>query len=72
VQVTFVVFDHEIFLQSFELYLEPAVWHVQKFQFLVKMQATGTGKVLDSLPRNYVAGELCSSEFIVVYCRDPE
>jgi hypothetical protein len=47
------------------------LWHVQKFQFLAKVKAISTGKLLDSLPRNNAVVELCSGEFNVAYCRDP-
>jgi hypothetical protein len=49
VQVTFVVIEHEIF--STVIRTLPLLWYVytQKFQFLAKMKANGTGKLLDSL-----------------------
>jgi hypothetical protein len=68
-QVTFVVIDHEIL--STVICTAPLLWHVQKFQFLAKLKATSTGKLLDGLPRNAVV-ELCSGEFNVAYCCDPE
>jgi hypothetical protein len=56
------------FLRSFALYL----WYEQKFQFLAKVKATSTSKLLDSLSRNDAWAELCSGEFNVAYCRDLE
>jgi hypothetical protein len=50
----------------------PLLWHVQKFQFLAKVKATSTGKLLDSLPRNDAVVELCSCEFNVAYFHDME
>jgi hypothetical protein len=41
-------------------------------QFLAKVKATSTGKLLDSPPRNDAAAELCSSDFNVAYCHDLE
>jgi hypothetical protein len=41
-------------------------------QFLTKVKATSTGKLLDSLPRNDVVAELCSGKFNMAYCHDPE
>jgi hypothetical protein len=32
-------------------------------QFLEKVKATSTGKLLDSLPRKYVVAEMCSGKF---------
>jgi hypothetical protein len=48
------------------------LWHVQYFQFLAKLEATRTGKLLDSLPWNDVVAELATSIFYVTYSRDPE
>jgi hypothetical protein len=70
VQVTFILTDHIIFLWSFALYLCSGMY--RSFQFLVKVTATSTGKLLDSLPRNDAVVELCSGEFNEAYCRDPE
>jgi hypothetical protein len=42
------------------------------YQFLVKIKATSTGKLLDSLPRKDAVAELCSDKFSVAYCYDPE
>jgi hypothetical protein len=56
VQVTFVVIDHEIF--STVICTVPLLWHLQKFQFLAKVEAISTGKLLDSLPRNDAVAEL--------------
>jgi hypothetical protein len=65
------VIDHEIL--STVIYTVPLLWHVQKFQFLEKVKATSTGKLLfDRLPRNDAGVELYSGEFNVAYCRDPE
>jgi hypothetical protein len=64
------VIDHEIL--STVIRTVPLLWHIQKFQFLAKVKATSTGKLLDSLPRNDVMVELSSGEFNVAYCRDPE
>jgi hypothetical protein len=36
----------------------PPLWYVQKFQFLAKVKATRTGKLIDSLPRNIAVAEL--------------
>jgi hypothetical protein len=36
----------------------------------VKVKATGTGELLDSLPKNNVVAELCSDEFKEDYCHD--
>jgi hypothetical protein len=44
------VIDHEKL--STVIRTEPLLWYVQKFQFLTKVKATSTGKVLGSLPRN--------------------
>jgi hypothetical protein len=44
----------------------------RSYQFLAKVEATSTGKLLDSLPWNDVVAELCSGKFNVAYCRDPE
>jgi hypothetical protein len=69
-QVTFVAIDHEIL--SMVISTVPLLWHVQKFQFLAKVKATSTGKLLDSLPRNNAVVELCCGEFNVAYCFDPQ
>jgi hypothetical protein len=68
--VTFVVIDREIL--STVIRTVPLLWHVQKFQFLVKLNATSTGKLLDSLPRNNAVVSLSSGEFNVAFCHDPE
>jgi hypothetical protein len=68
--VTFVVIDHEIL--SIVIRTVSLLWHVQKFQFLAKVEATSTGKLLDSLPRNNAVAVLCSGEFKVACCCDPE
>jgi hypothetical protein len=71
VLVIFVVIDQENL--STVIRTVPLLWHVQKFQFLAKMKATSTGKLLDSLPRNGAVAELCCfGKFNVAYCRDPE
>jgi hypothetical protein len=41
-------------------------------QFLAKVKASSTGKLLDSLPRIDTVAELCSGKLNVAYCRDPE
>jgi hypothetical protein len=64
------VIDHDIFTTV--ITTVPLLWHVQKFQFLAKVKETSTGKLLESLPRNDAVVELCSGEFNVAYCRDPE
>jgi hypothetical protein len=66
VQVTYVTIDHEIF--SIVTHTVPLLWYVQNFQFLAKVKATSTGKLLDSLPRNDAVAELCSGELNVAYC----
>jgi hypothetical protein len=66
----FVVIDYEIL--STVIRTVPLLWHVQTFQFLAKVKATSTDKLLDSLPRNDAVVELCSGEFNVAYCCDPE
>jgi hypothetical protein len=69
-QVTFVVIAHENL--STVIRTVPLLWHVQNFQFLVKVKATSTGKLFDNLPKNDAMFELCSGEFNVAYCRDPQ
>jgi hypothetical protein len=64
------VIDQEIL--STVIRIVPLLWHVHKFQFLAKVNATSTGKLFDSLPRNDAVVELCSGEFNVTFCRDPE
>jgi hypothetical protein len=44
----------------------------RRYLFLVKVKASSTGKLLDSLPRNNALAELNSDEFNVAYCRDQE
>jgi hypothetical protein len=44
----------------------------KSYQFLAKVKATSTGKLLDSLPRNDVVAYLCSGKFNVDNCCDPE
>jgi hypothetical protein len=41
-------------------------------QFLAKVKATSTGKLLYCLSRNDAVAELCSGKFNMAYCRDPE
>jgi hypothetical protein len=41
-------------------------------QFLAKLKATSTGKLLDSLPRNIAVAILCFGTFNVTYCHDRE
>jgi hypothetical protein len=60
------VINHEIF--STDIRTKPLLWHVQKFQFLAKVKAISTGKLLDSLLRNDAVVELCSGKFNVAYC----
>jgi hypothetical protein len=43
-----------------------------KSKQLVKMKATSTGKLLDSLLRNDAVAELCSGKFNMAYCHAPE
>jgi hypothetical protein len=50
----------------------PLLWHVQKFQFLTKVETISSGLLLNSLPRNDDVAELCSGKFNVAYCRDHE
>jgi hypothetical protein len=50
----------------------PLLWYVQNFQFLAKVNATSTGKQLDSLSRNDAVAELCSGKFNMANCRDLE
>jgi hypothetical protein len=69
-QVTFIVIDHEIL--SMVICTLPLLWHVQKIQFLVKVNATSTGKLLDSLPMKDAVVEPCSGKYNVAYCRDLE
>jgi hypothetical protein len=69
-QDTFVVINHEIL--STVLRTVPLLWHVQKFHFLAKVNATSPGQLLDSLLRNDAAVGLCPGEFNEAYCRDPE
>jgi hypothetical protein len=70
VQVIFVVIDHENL--SLVIRTVPLLWHVQKFQFLVEVKATSTGKLLDSLPRNNGMADLCSGQFNLACCRVPD
>jgi hypothetical protein len=56
--------DHEIL--SSDIRTVPLLWHVQKFQFLAKVKATISGKLLDTLPRNDAMVDLCSGKFNVV------
>jgi hypothetical protein len=44
----------------------------RSYQFLVKVTATSTGKLLDSLPRKDAVAELSSGKFNDANCRDPE
>jgi hypothetical protein len=69
VQVTFVVIDHEI-LSTVIYNLCPGRY--RSYQFLAKVKALCTGKLLDSLPRNNAVAELCSGKFNVAYCCDLE
>jgi hypothetical protein len=50
---------------SFTLYLCSGMYRI--YQFLAKVKATSTGKLLNSLPRNSAVAELCSGKFIVAY-----
>jgi hypothetical protein len=43
-----------------------------EFQFLAKVKATSTGKLLDNLPRKDAVAELFPGKFIVAYCNDPK
>jgi hypothetical protein len=52
------------FLQSFAQYLCSGIY--RSYQFLAKVKATSTGKLLDSLPRNDSQAELYSCKFNVV------
>jgi hypothetical protein len=52
------------------IYTVPLLWHVQKFQFLAKVKATSTGKLLDSLPRNNAVVELVNSMWLTVVIRN--
>jgi hypothetical protein len=54
VQATFVVIDHEI-LCTVDATV-PLLRHV----FSKKVKATSSGKLLDSMPRNYVVAKMCS------------
>jgi hypothetical protein len=66
------VIDNEIrFKVIFALYLFSDMYR-SILQFLVKVKASSPGKLLDSLPRNDVVIELCSSEFKVPYFCDME
>jgi hypothetical protein len=64
VQVTFMI-DHKIFSTVIRTMY-------RSYQFLAKVKATSTGKLLVSMPRNNAVAELCSGKFKVAYCRDPE
>jgi hypothetical protein len=64
------LFIMKSFLQSFTPYI--CSYMYRSNQFLVKMKATYSGKMLDSQPRNETMAELCSGEFNVAYCCDPE
>jgi hypothetical protein len=41
----------------------------RSYQFLVKVKATSTGKLLDSMLRNNGVAEMCSGKFNVAYCK---
>jgi hypothetical protein len=56
VQVTFILINHEIL--STVICSVPHLLHVQTKS--VKVKATSTGKLLDSLPRNNAVAKLCS------------
>jgi hypothetical protein len=56
VQVIFIVIDQEIF--STVIRIVPLLWYVQMFQFLAKVKATSTGKLLDNLSRSEAVAEL--------------
>jgi hypothetical protein len=45
----------------------------KSYQFLAKEKATSTSKLFDSLPwlRNDMVAELCSGEYKVANCHDP-
>jgi hypothetical protein len=73
VQVTFILIDHEILSTVIHTVTQGLCSGIDNsYQFLAKMKATSTGKLLDSLPRNNAATELCSGKSSVVYCHDPE
>jgi hypothetical protein len=48
----FVLIDHEV------IHTVQLLWHVKKFEFLAKVRATSTDKLLDSLPRKDVVADL--------------
>jgi hypothetical protein len=54
----FFVFDYEIL--STVICTVLLLWHVQKLSVPCDIVGTGTGKLLNSLPRNDVVAELCS------------
>jgi hypothetical protein len=70
VHVTLVVIDHESFLRSFVLYLCSGMY--RSYQFLAKVKATSTGKLLDNIPRDDAVVEMCFVKFNVACCRYPE
>jgi hypothetical protein len=41
-------------------------------KFLAKVKATSTGKQLETLPRNDIETKLCSGQFNMAFCQDPE
>jgi hypothetical protein len=45
---------------------------IESYQFLGKVKAISSGKLLDSLPRNDAVAELYSGKFNMAYCRDPK
>jgi hypothetical protein len=69
VQVTFIVIDFFFLLLST---LYPCSGMYRSYQFLVKVKATSTGKLVDSLPRKDAVVELCSKDLKAAYCYDLE
>jgi hypothetical protein len=51
------------FPRLFALYLSFGMY--RSYQFLAKVKASGTGKLLDSQPRNDDVAKLCSGDIIV-------
>jgi hypothetical protein len=69
-QFILVVIDHEILSMVIHTICLP--WQVQKQSVPCESESCNTSKLLDSLPRNDAVAELCSCEFRLAYCRDPE
>jgi hypothetical protein len=44
----------------------------RQYQFLATVKATSTGVLLNRLPRNDAMADMCSGNFNVAYCCDPE